>query len=283
MPLVSARALVQDAAVSRRAVVAANVSTVEMVRAVTAAAELTGRPVIVQFNRAGLAQIGGVAIAASAVRELAQRVVVPVGLHLDHADTLEELRAAIDAGITSLMIDGSTLPFDLHVQIAVEARGMLAWEGLPLEAELGHVSGAEEGVTLAEAAWTDPDEAARFVAATRVDWLAVAVGNVHGGSPAEGGLQRERLRAIAEAVNVPLVLHGASGLGDDDLRYAVGQRVAKINVGTSLHEAFARGMAAGLAEAPSDARHALRAGEASLREAATALLIAPWAVEGAAL
>ena len=90
-----------------------------------------------------------------------------------------------------------------------------------------------------------PDQAARFVAATRVDWLAVAVGNVHGGSPAEGGLQRQRLRAIAEAVNVPLVLHGASGLGGDDLRYAVGQRVAKINVGTSLHEAFARGMADG--------------------------------------
>ena len=128
---------------------------------------------------------------------------MPVGLHLDHADTHEELRAAIDAGFTSLMIDGSTLPFELHVQLAVEARGMLAWEGLPLEAELGHVSGAEEGVTLAEAAWTDPDDAARFVAATRVDWLAVAVGNVHGGSPAEGGLQRERLRAIAEAVDRP--------------------------------------------------------------------------------
>ena len=141
---------------SRRAVVAANVSTVEMARAVSEAAELTGRPVIVQFNRAGLAQIGGVVIAAAAVRELAQRVVVPVGLHLDHADTHEELRAAIDAGFTSLMIDGSTLPFELHVQLAVEARGMLAWEGLPLEAELGHVSGAEEGVTLAEAAWTDP-------------------------------------------------------------------------------------------------------------------------------
>ena len=103
---------------------------------------------------------------------------------------------------------------------------------------------------------------------------------MHGGSPAEGGLQRERLRAIAEAVNVPLVLHGASGLGDDDLNYAVGQRVAKINVGTSLHEAFARGMAAGLAagppagrpERPSDPRRALRAGEASVLEAACALL-----------
>lgn len=280
MPLVSGRGLVAEAASAGRAVAAGNVSTVEMARALVEAAEAAGRPVLVQFNRAGLAQIGGAEIAAAAVRELAGRSSARVGLHLDHADTLEELRAAIEAGFTSLMIDGSTLPYERHVSLAREARGMAAWQGLALEAELGHVSGVEEGVTLAEAVWTDPVEAGRFAAESGVDWLAVAVGNTHGGAPAAGGLQRERLRAIAERVEVPLVLHGASGLGKDDLVYAVGQGVAKINVGTALHEAMARGIGAGLAERPGDLRGALRRGEAAVRGAAEGLLTAGWAVGG---
>lgn len=280
MPLVSGRGLVAEAASAGRAVAAGNVSTVEMARALVEAAEAAGRPVLVQFNRAGLAQIGGAEIAAAAVRELAGRSSARVGLHLDHADTLEELRAAIEAGFTSLMIDGSTLPYGRHVSLAREARGMAAWQGLALEAELGHVSGVEEGVTLAEAVWTDPVEAGRFAAESGVDWLAVAVGNTHGGAPAAGGLQRERLRAIAERVEVPLVLHGASGLGDDDLVYAVGQGVAKINVGTALHEAMARGIGVGLAERPGDLRGALRRGEAAVRGAAEGLLTAAWAVGG---
>ncbi len=278
MPLADARALVAEAAAARRAVVAGNVSTVEMARALIDAAEQTGRPVLVQFNRAGLAQIGGVKIAAAAVRELAGRALVPIGLHLDHADTIEELRAAIDAGFTSLMIDGSTLAYERHAALVREARGLAAWQGLPLEAELGHVSGVEEGVTLGAEAWTDAAEAERFAAESGVDWLAVAVGNTHGGAPAAGGLQRERLRAIAERVDAPLVLHGASGLGEDDLIYAVERGVAKINVGTALHAAMARGMGSALAERPADLRGALRQGEAAVREEGVGLLTAAWAV-----
>ncbi len=278
MPLVSGRELVAEAAAARRAVVGGNVSTVEMARALIGAAEQTRRPVLAQFNRAGLKQIGGAAIAAVAVRELAGRVDAPIGLHLDHADTLEELRAAIEAGFTSLMIDGSTLPYARHAALAREARGLAAWQGLPLEAELGHVSGVEEGVTLGEAAWTDPEEAARFAAESGVDWLAVAVGNTHGGPPAAGGLQRARLEAIAARVELPLVLHGASGLDDEDLLYAVRNGVAKINVGTALHEAMAQGIGNGLAERPSDLRGALRRGEERMRAVAEELLTAEWAL-----
>ena len=280
MPLVSGRRLVAEAAAAQRALVAGNVSTVEMARALIAAAEQTVRPALVQFNRAGLAQIGGPEIAAAAVRALAAPVGAPIGLHLDHADTIEELRAAIDAGFTSLMIDGSTLPYERHIQLAREARGLAAWQRLPLEAELGHVSGVEEGVTLAQAAWTDPAEAARFAAESGIDWLAVAVGNTHGGPPAAGGLQRERLREIAARVELPLVLHGASGLAEDDLIYAVEHGVAKINVGTALHEAMAQGIGAALAERPDDLRAALRRGEARLRAVAEQLLTSPWAAAG---
>ena len=132
-------------------------------------------------------------------------------------------------------------------------------------------------VTIGEASWTDPDEAAEFVAATGVDWLAVAVGNVHGGAPI-GGLQVERLRAIWERVEVPLVLHGASGLEEAELQTAAELGVAKINVGTALHEAMAAGMRGSLLERPGDLRRALRAGEAAVREVGRGLLLSHWAV-----
>ena len=104
------------------------------------------------------------------------------------------------------------------------------------------------------------------------------MGNTHGGPPAAGGLQRERLAAIAERVDVPLVLHGASGLDDEDLLYAVRHGVAKINVGTALHETMAQGIGDGLAERPSDLRGALRRGEERMRAVAEELLTAEWAL-----
>jgi len=259
------------------AVIGANVSTIQMVRGVVRAAEDAQRPVLIQFNRSGLSLIGGVDIAAHVVRSIAEDSEAEIALHLDHADTLDELSAAINAGFGSVMIDGSTLPFDQHLTLAQSAKGLVTWSRLPLEAELGHVAGDEAGVTIGDASWTNPDEAARFVEATGVDWLAVAVGNTHGG-PAVGGLQAERLQAIRDAAPVPLVLHGASGLTDDELEAAVNLGVAKINVGTALHHAAARGMREWLADYPSDLRGSLQRAEAEVAEVARALLFAPWAV-----
>ncbi len=277
MPLVDPRPMVEHAQARGRAVVGANVSTIQMVRGVVRAAEAASRPVLIQFNRSGLSLIGGVDVAALVVKSVAEQSSASVALHLDHADSLDELSAAINAGFGSVMIDGSTLPFDRHLTLAQSAKGLTIWSGLPLEAELGHVAGNEAGVTIGDASWTDPDEAARFVEATGVDWLAVAVGNTHGG-PAVGGLQVERLRAIHDAVPVPLVLHGASGLSDDELLSAVELGVAKINVGTALHQAAASGMHQHLKEHPGDLRGALMQSERALESEAAELLIAPWAV-----
>ena len=277
MPLVDPRPIVERAHARGLAVVGANVSTIQMVRGVIQAAESAGRPVLIQFNRSGLSLIGGVDVAVLVLKTIAEESDAHVALHLDHADTLDELSAAINAGFGSVMIDGSTLPFDRHLTLAQSARGLTTWSRLPLEAELGHVAGNEAGVTIGDASWTDPDEAARFVEATEVDWLAVAVGNTHGG-PAVGGLQIDRLQAIRAAVDVPLVLHGASGLADDDLLSAVELGVAKINVGTVLHQAAANGMREHLQQRPGDLRGALQRAETSVADAATALLTAPWAL-----
>ena len=284
MPLVPPRDVVARAHAAGRAVVAANVSTPEMARGVLDAAAAARKPVLLQFNRAGLAQIGGVEAAAAVTRSalhaldpLADGSGPEIALHLDHADTAAELSAAIDAGFNSLMIDGSTLPFDDHVELAREARGLAAWNGIPLEAELGHVAGDEDGVTIGDPAWTDPAQAAQFVQATGIDWLAVAVGNVHGGPP-PAGLQRDRLAAIRDAVAIPLVLHGASGMPRSDLAAAAALGVAKINVGTALHQAFAKALADALAQSPGNARKALAAGQAAVAAATADLLAAPWAL-----
>ena len=278
MPLVNPRPIIAQAYERGAAVLGANVSTIQMARGVVRAASAAVRPVLIQFNRAGLAQIGGVDVAALVVGSLAADSEAEIALHLDHADTLDELSAAINAGFSSVMIDGSTLSFQRHLTLAQSAKGLTSWSNLPLEAELGHVAGDEAGVTIGEASWTDPDEAARFVAATGVDWLAVAVGNTHGG-PAVGGLQVERLRAIRESVAIPLALHGASGLSDDELTTAVKLGVAKINVGTALHQAAAQGMADSLRDRPEDLRRALVASEQSVFEATTTLLRSEWAYE----
>ena len=277
MPLVDPRPIIAQAHDRGRAVIGANVSTIQMVRGVVRAAESTQRPLLIQFNRSGLSLIGGVDVAALVVRSIAEESEAEIALHLDHADTLDELSAAINAGFGSVMIDGSTLPFDRHVTLAQSAQGLTTWSRLPLEAELGHVAGDEAGVTIGEASWTDLDEAARFVEASGVDWLAVAVGNTHGG-PAAGGLQVDRLRAIREAVSVPLVLHGASGLTDEELLSAVELGVAKINVGTALHQAAASGMGDWLREHPKDLRGALASTEIRVAEATTALLNSTWVI-----
>ena len=276
MPLVDPRSIIAQAYERGRAVIGANVSTIQMARGVVQAAETAQRPLLIQFNRSGLSLIGGVNVAAMVVNTVATDSEAEIALHLDHADTLDELTAAINAGFSSVMIDGSTLPFEQHLTLAQSAKGLVTWSRLPLEAELGHVAGNEAGVTIGEAAWTDPVEAARFVETTGVDWLAVAVGNTHGG-PAVGGLQVDRLRAIREAVNVPLVLHGASGLTDDELSLAVELGVAKVNVGTALHQAAAEGTHDWLSEHPGDLRGALESSEAKVYNATLTLLTAPWA------
>lgn len=276
MPLVDPGPIIAQARERGRAVIGANVSTFQMVRGVVRAAENTNRPVLIQLNRSGLSLIGGVDVAALIVKTIADDSEAQIALHLDHADTLDELSLAINAGFGSVMIDGSTLPFQQHLTLAQSAKGLTTWSRLPLEAELGHVAGDEAGVTIGEASWTDPDEAARFVEATGVDWLAVAVGNTHGG-PAIGGLQLDRLRSIREAVNIPLVLHGASGLSDEELMSAVELGVAKINVGTALHQANAVGIRDWLNERPRDLRGALHEGENKVFESAKSLLTSTWA------
>lgn len=240
MPLVPIGDLVAAAAHERAAVGAFNMITLEHGEAIVAAAETAGRAVIVAISENAVRFHGGrlrpVAAAAAAMAEASS---VPVALHLDHVTDVDLLHDVEGTGIGSAMFDAGASPYAENVE---RTRGAVAWaheRGLWLEAELGFVGGKPGAPQSAHAAGvrTDPDEAAAFVAATDVDALAVAVGSSHAMTTRTASLDHELVGRIAATVPVPLVLHGSSGVPDDDLRQAVHAGIAKVNVGTALNTA----------------------------------------------
>jgi fructose-bisphosphate aldolase class II/tagatose 1,6-diphosphate aldolase GatY/KbaY len=212
----------------------------ETVQGVTAAAEAAGRPVVIQAGSSPFKHAGREALIRLAL-DAAARSTASLGVHLDHSRDLDEITVCLEAGYTSVMVDGSHLPFAENIALTREAVRRARDHGAWVEAELGALPGDEDVSTDAvaqAAAMTDPRQAAEFVAATGVDALAVAVGNVHGFSKHPVRLDLERLAAIHEAVPVPLVLHGASGLPVEELHGALARGVAKVNVNAELRRAY---------------------------------------------
>jgi tagatose 1,6-diphosphate aldolase GatY/KbaY len=220
------------------AIGAFNVYNLEGVKAVVGAAEAERSPALLQVHPSALAYGGAPLIALCLAA--AHDAVVPIAVHLDHSSAAEDIRAALDAGAGSIMADGSHLDYAANVAFTREMVGLAHARGAVAEAELGRLSGSEDGLTVDEyeARLTDPAQAAAFVAATSADMLAVCIGNVHGRYRSEPHLDFERLGAIQRAVSVPLVLHGASGLPADQIRRAIALGIRKFNVNTEVREAY---------------------------------------------
>jgi tagatose 1,6-diphosphate aldolase GatY/KbaY len=182
---------------------------------------------------------GGVPLLALCLAA-AREAPVPVAVHLDHSASAPEIRRALAAGISSIMADGSHLPYEENVTFTTEMARLARAYGAAVEAELGRLSGSEDGLAVADyaARLTDPAQAADFVARTGVDALAVCIGNVHGPYRSTPRLDFARLAAIRRAVSVPLVLHGASGLPTPLVQQAIGLGVCKLNVNTELRAAY---------------------------------------------
>jgi ketose-bisphosphate aldolase len=196
------------------------------------AAEARGDPVILLVSVASFASEEG-GLLVPALLAVAQEARVPACVQLDHASDLELITTALAAGVGATMADGSKLPLEENAALAKSVREIRVAAGV--EAELGHVEGGEDVAAAANAgALTDPEDAAAFVDATDVDCLAVSIGNVHGRYAAPPVLDWGRLEAIRRRVDIPLSLHGASGLADDDVRRAIALGIAKVNVNTEL-------------------------------------------------
>ena len=230
MPLLTTREMLRAAQADGYAVGAFNVENLEMAQAVVEAAQALRAPVIVQTTSSTLRYAPPEAF-AGIVRALAEAADVPVALHLDHGDSAQLAERCLRAGYTSVMIDGSALPFEGNVALTRQVVDLA--QGMPVEAELGKVGGKEDDVE-ANAAYTEPEEAERFVRLTGVSSFAPAIGTAHGVYKAEPHLDIPRLQEIRAAVDAPLVLHGGSGLSDEDFRNTISGGIAKINVYTDI-------------------------------------------------
>jgi ketose-bisphosphate aldolase len=266
--------LLTHAREDRRAVPAFTTYTLESTRAICAAAQSTGLPVIVAAGSSSFRGVGREPLAAAALAA-ARQASVPVGVHLDHSTDPEEIAACVALGYSSVMIDGSHLPFEENVAVTRAVVERAHADGVWVEGELGGLAGDEDASSDAVAAQlTDPAQAAEFVERTGVDALAPAVGTVHGFTTATVHVDLDRLRAIAAAVGVPLVLHGASGLGDAELAAAVAAGVAKVNVNAELRRAYLDALRAGLAHGGDDVPRLQHEAVAAMTRVAVAKLTA---------
>jgi fructose-bisphosphate aldolase class II len=227
-----------------------NVIQIEHAEAIAAAAERAGRPVVLQISENCVAYHGGLAPLASACLHIAEESSADIVVHLDHAIKESLVFQAVDLGIGSVMFDASALPYEENVAATAKIAAWCHERGAWLEAELGEVGG-KDGVH-APGARTDPAEAARYVAATGIDALAVAVGSSHAMLTRDAQLDNELITALAAAVDVPLVLHGSSGVPDEGIVQAIHHGVVKVNIATQLNKVLTAAVRESFASHPDE-------------------------------
>jgi fructose-bisphosphate aldolase class II len=217
-----------------------NVFGWEDARAVVDAATQLGAPVILAANL-DFRKSMPVEVIAVMLRSLAQRAPVPVCVHLDHTYDIDEVLRAVDLGFTSVMFDGSQLPLEQNIEATRRVAHYAHAAGCSVEAEIGSVPYAE-GRAHIKAELTDIGDAVRFARETALDAMAISIGNVHRLTTPSAVIDFERLAQIAASTTVPLVIHGTSGIRDQDIERLARTRVAKFNIGTVLRQAFGRGL-----------------------------------------
>ena len=237
MPYVTSEMMLLDAQKRGYAVGAFNCENMEMVKAIIAAAEELRAPVMLQTTPSTI-RYGTLDTFAALVKAEAKKATVPVCLHLDHGSSFDLAVQAICAGYSSVMIDGSKLSFEENISVTKKTADVAKASGIPIEAELGQVGGKEDDLVAEADTNTDPAQAQEFVERTGITSLAVAIGTAHGFYVGTPVLDKERLSEIRKVVDIPLVLHGASGLSDDDVRDCVSRGICKVNFATELRKAF---------------------------------------------
>lgn len=237
MALVTSKQMLLDAQKGGYAVGAFNVENMEMVKAVIAAAKELQAPVMLQTTPSTV-KYGSLKTYQALVAAEAEKAGIPVCLHLDHGSSFELAVRAIQAGYTSVMIDGSHEDFEQNIALTKKVTEVAKACGVTVEAELGKVGGKEDDLEAEGDTNTDPAEAREFVERTGVDSLAIAIGTAHGFYADTPVLDKERVSEVKSLVSIPLVLHGASGLRDEDIRECVQRGMCKVNFATELRVAY---------------------------------------------
>ncbi|MBQ1502611.1 MAG: class II fructose-1,6-bisphosphate aldolase [Clostridia bacterium] len=243
---VSSFEMIKAAREGRYAVPAFNAENMEMVQAIVSAAESVRSPVMIQTTMPTVKYIGE-DMAVAMVKTVAERATVPVALHLDHCTSFDAVMRALWAGYTSVMFDGSKMPFEENVALTRKVVDAARPMGVTVEAELGTVGGKEDNVS-ASIIYTEPEEAEEFVERTGVDILAIAIGTAHGFYKGEPKLDFDRIDVIRNRIDTPLVLHGGSGIPTESVKRAISLGMSKVNFATELRAAMTGAVRTALAD-----------------------------------
>lgn len=248
MPLTTTVSMLRKAQEQGFAVGAFNVENMEMAQAIISAAEELRAPVILQTTPSTV-RYAGTGMYAAMVAALAQEATVPVAMHLDHGDSFALCAQALRSGYTSVMIDGSKLPLEENIALTYKVSEMCAAVGVPVEGEIGRVGGKEDDLE-SDGGYTIPEEAVRFEKESGLFSMAVGVGTAHGFYKEKPQLNKELITTLRGMLQAPMVLHGASGLSDEDVKDCIRRGICKVNFATELRAAYTEGVKAVLAENP---------------------------------
>jgi len=247
MAFVTTKEMLKEAQKGRYGIGAFNANNMEIIQAIIETAEEEKAPVILQASQGAIKYAGLESIVAM-VKVMAEKAKIPVALHLDHGTDYHQNIKCLRAGFTSLMYDGSKLPFDENVKMTKKVVEMAHACDIPVEAELGQIGkmgdSDEPGVALerVKESMAVPEEAAKFVELTEIDFLAAAVGTIHGCRTPFAKLDIPRIERIRELTGVPLVLHGASGANDEEIKKGIAAGICKINIDTRIRMKFTEKM-----------------------------------------
>jgi len=269
MSLVNMDEMLRKAQAEHYAVGQFNINNLEWMQAILEECMELRCPVILGVSEGATKYMGGWNVVVQMIKAYIKdnNVDIPVAIHLDHSSSFEVCKSAIDAGFTSVMIDKSRIPFDQNM---IETKKVVEYahkRGVTVESELGKVGGKEEDV-VAEEMYADINECIKMVKETGIDELAPALGSVHGVYKGEPKLGLTEMSAIAEAVKIPLVLHGGSGIPDDQIIQAIKNGTAKINVNTENQQAWEKIVRQVIADSDHiwDMRKIIGPGKAGIRE-----------------
>ena len=246
-----------------------NINNLEWTKYILEECEKNNSPVILGVSEGAIKYMGGCNVVSNLVKGLIKdlNITIPVVLHLDHGSSIESCKKAIDAGFTSVMIDASKYELEENIRITKEVVEYAKLNNVTVEAEVGHIGGNEDGIAN-DIYFAKVDECVKFVDETNIDSLAPALGSVHGLYKGKPNLNFERMREIKKTSNIPLVLHGGTGIPDQDIKKSIENGITKININTELQIAWNNSVREYLKDNDSiyDPRKIISSGEASIKK-----------------
>ncbi len=246
-----------------------NINNLEWTRFILEQCQEMNSPVLLGVSEGAAKYMGGFKVVADLVKNLdaALNITVPVAIHLDHGSSVEVVKQAIEAGFTSVMIDASKYDLETNINMTKEVVELAHQKNITVEAEVGHIGGNEDGLS-SEVAYANIDDCIKFVNETNIDSFAPAVGSVHGIYKGEPKLDFELMLKISDLTNLPLVLHGGSGIPDEMIKKAIECGICKLNINTDLQIVWSKAVREFLKESDAyDPRKIIKSGEASMKQA----------------